>query len=241
MPVDIVHDPEKGIAVLIDAERAEPLGPVAQGPNAADELEQFVGSMQEDPTTLPRMMLGAMWFAFLSTFAEPAASSPAPPAAPAEQAGAGPEAAAPVAAATEPAPASAPEPPEPAPATVEQVAQSPASAAGGPPEHAPPSAGYQVSEQELAGAPAPDPTPAGTDSGPGSPAASEPPSEPSPETPANPPEAGAATTDAAPAPTQGAPCFNCGGTGRERVGDVEQTCPVCRGSRVFPPPDDYPA
>lgn len=66
MAFTVIHDIEKGVAALIDAEFGRALGPIAEGESAVDLLEKFAGAHGVDPATIPTSELEARWKEFVS-------------------------------------------------------------------------------------------------------------------------------------------------------------------------------
>lgn len=71
MAFEVIVDPEKDVAALIDPELGRALGPIALGKEGAGILEEFAGSHGVDPATIPGGELEARWKAFVSALTEP--------------------------------------------------------------------------------------------------------------------------------------------------------------------------
>lgn len=87
MSFDIIYDPEKGIAALIDPEAGRALGPlIAAAEDGAKLIEMFVSGLNRDPATVHPADLEQLWRTFTDAMKgdEAPAAAPAGPA-PVEQ------------------------------------------------------------------------------------------------------------------------------------------------------------
>lgn len=66
MSFEIIHDAEKDVAALVDAEFGRSLGPIATGEKAVELLEKFAGAHGVDPATIPTPELESRWKDFVS-------------------------------------------------------------------------------------------------------------------------------------------------------------------------------
>lgn len=74
MSFTIIHDAEKKIAALVDAEYGRALGPIALGEAAVNVLEKFAGIHGVDPATVPSGILEARFRVFMEHLSEPIAA-----------------------------------------------------------------------------------------------------------------------------------------------------------------------
>lgn len=74
MSFTIIHDVEKEIAAIVDAEYGRALGPIALGKEAVSVLEKFAGIHGVDPATVPAGILEARFRVFMEHLAEPIAA-----------------------------------------------------------------------------------------------------------------------------------------------------------------------
>lgn len=73
MSFEVIHDVEKGIAALVDAEYGRALGPIATGEKAVEILDEFAGAHGIDPATIPTGELEARWKDFVVGITAPVA------------------------------------------------------------------------------------------------------------------------------------------------------------------------
>lgn len=66
MSFEVIHDAEKDVAALVDAEFGRALGPIASGEKAVELLEKFAGAHGVDPATIPTGELESRWKDFVS-------------------------------------------------------------------------------------------------------------------------------------------------------------------------------
>lgn len=67
MSFEVIHDAEKDVAALVDAEFGRALGPIATGEKAVELLEKFAGAHGVDPATIPTGELESRWKDFVTT------------------------------------------------------------------------------------------------------------------------------------------------------------------------------
>ena len=66
MSFTVIHDLEKDVAALVDAEFGRALGPIATGEKAVELLESFASAHGVDPATIPTGELEARWKDFVT-------------------------------------------------------------------------------------------------------------------------------------------------------------------------------
>lgn len=67
MSFEVIHDAEKDVAALVDAEFGRALGPIATGEKAVELLERFAEAHGVDPATIPTPELESRWKDFVTT------------------------------------------------------------------------------------------------------------------------------------------------------------------------------
>lgn len=66
MSFEVIHDAEKDVAAIVDAEFGRALGPIATGEHAVELLERFASAHGVDPATIPSGELESRWKDFVS-------------------------------------------------------------------------------------------------------------------------------------------------------------------------------